>query len=50
MRDTLLSVAGAPGTGTLDPLDATHRVARLVAGACEAVFMYCAMRWVVFRR
>jgi putative flippase GtrA len=27
-----------------------YHVARLVAGACEAVFMYCAMRWVVFRR
>ncbi|MCV7282066.1 GtrA family protein [Mycolicibacterium flavescens] len=25
------------------------RVARLVAGACEAVFMYTMMRWVVFR-
>jgi putative flippase GtrA len=23
-------------------------IARLVAGACEGVFMYCAMRWVVF--
>ncbi|WP_083406228.1 GtrA family protein [Mycolicibacterium rutilum] len=26
------------------------RVARLAAGACEAVFMYTMMRWVVFRR
>lgn len=25
-------------------------VARLVAGACEGVFMYCALRWVVFAR
>jgi putative flippase GtrA len=23
-------------------------LARLVAGACEGIFMYCAMRWVVF--
>lgn len=27
-----------------------YHVARLVAGACEAVFMYSAMRWVVFRQ
>ncbi|WP_307828625.1 GtrA family protein [Antrihabitans sp. YC2-6] len=27
-----------------------YHVARLVAGACEAAFMYSAMRWVVFRR
>ncbi|NMN93435.1 GtrA family protein [Nocardiaceae bacterium YC2-7] len=26
-----------------------YHVARLIAGACEAVFMYSAMRWVVFR-
>ncbi|MDT5093304.1 MAG: hypothetical protein QOH60_2667 [Mycobacterium sp.] len=26
-----------------------YRIARLVAGCCEAVYMYCAMRWVVFR-
>ena len=25
-------------------------LARLAAGACEGVFMYCAMRWVVFGR
>ncbi|MGI5128411.1 GtrA family protein [Pseudonocardia sp. CA-107938] len=25
-------------------------LARLIAGACEGVFMYCAMRWVVFGR
>ncbi|WP_338281618.1 glycosyltransferase family 2 protein [Corallococcus caeni] len=31
MRETLLSVAATPGSGTPDPLDATHRVARLVA-------------------
>lgn len=27
-----------------------YRLARLTAGACEAVYMYSAMRWVVFRR
>nr|WP_301340923.1 glycosyltransferase family 2 protein [Corallococcus carmarthensis] len=31
MRETLLGVAAAPGASTPDPLDATHRVARLVA-------------------
>lgn len=29
-------------------LDVEYRVARVVAGLCEAVFMYCAMRWFVF--
>ncbi|MEV0670308.1 GtrA family protein [Mycobacterium sp. NPDC050441] len=26
-----------------------YHLARIVAGGCEAIFMYCAMRWVVFR-
>lgn len=26
------------------------RLARILAGCCEAVYMYCAMRWLVFRR
>jgi putative flippase GtrA len=26
-----------------------YRLARIVAGACEAVYMYAAMRWLVFR-
>jgi putative flippase GtrA len=26
-----------------------YRVARVVAGVCEAAYMYCAMRWIVFR-
>lgn len=30
-------------------LGVDYRVARVVAGACEAVYMYSAMRWVVFR-
>jgi putative flippase GtrA len=36
---TLLTAAGVE-----------YRVARIVAGLCEAVYMYSAMRWVVFRR
>ena len=27
-----------------------YQLSRIVAGSCEAVYMYCAMRWVVFRR
>jgi putative flippase GtrA len=27
-----------------------YHLARILAGACEAIFMYSAMRWVVFRR
>jgi putative flippase GtrA len=27
-----------------------YQLSRVVAGICEAVYMYCAMRWVVFRR
>jgi putative flippase GtrA len=27
-----------------------YRVARVLAGIAEAIFMYCALRWVVFRR
>lgn len=34
----------------LHALGAEYHVARIAAGACEAVYMYCAMRWVVFRR
>jgi putative flippase GtrA len=36
------------GTG-LAALGVDYRIARMAAGACEAVYMYCAMRWVVFR-
>jgi putative flippase GtrA len=31
-------------------LGVEYHVARIVAGVCEAVYMYSAMRWVVFRR
>ena len=34
----------------LAALGAEYHVARIVAGACEAIYMYSAMRWVVFRR
>jgi hypothetical protein len=27
-----------------------YHAARIVAGICEAVYMYSAMRWVMFRR
>ena len=34
----------------LTMLGVDYRVARLGAGACEAVYMYSMMRWVVFRK
>jgi putative flippase GtrA len=36
---TGLAAAGVP-----------YQLARITAGACEGVFMYCAMRWFVFPR
>lgn len=36
------------GTG-LVALGLEYHLARMLAGACEAVYMYSAMRWVVFR-
>jgi putative flippase GtrA len=33
----------------LAALGVNYQVARIAAGLCEAVYMYCAMRWVVFR-
>lgn len=33
----------------LAALGVDYRLARVLAGACEAVYMYPAMRWVVFR-
>jgi putative flippase GtrA len=35
---TLLTAMGVP-----------YLASRIVAGLCEAVYMYCAMRWIVFR-
>jgi putative flippase GtrA len=36
--------------GGLAALGVEYHLARLVAGAVEGAFMYCAMRWVVFAR
>jgi len=33
----------------LAALGLDYRLARIVAGACEALYMYAAMRWLVFR-
>jgi putative flippase GtrA len=33
----------------LEAVGVQYQLARLAAGACEGLFMYCAMRWVVFR-
>ena len=35
--------------GGLAALGLDYRLSRIVAGACEAVYMYGAMRWLVFR-
>ncbi|MEV5838542.1 GtrA family protein [Nocardia sp. NPDC052112] len=35
--------------GGLAALGVEYHVSRLLAGACEAIYMYSAMRWVVFR-
>ncbi|HVK26337.1 MAG TPA: GtrA family protein [Actinokineospora sp.] len=43
----LLWILGV-GSG-LAALGVEYHLARMAAGACEAVYMYCAMRWVVFR-
>jgi putative flippase GtrA len=37
-------------SSALSALGVEYHVARIVAGACEAVYIYSAMRWVVFRR
>ena len=37
-------------SGALTALGVDFRLARILAGCCEAVYMYSAMRWVVFRR
>lgn len=34
----------------LTDLGIDYRISRLMAGACEAVYMYCALRWLVFRK
>lgn len=37
-------------SSALRALGIEYHVARIAAGACEGIYMYCAMRWVVFRR
>lgn len=37
-------------SNVLSMLHVEYHVARILAGVCEAVYMYSAMRWVVFRR
>ena len=36
-------------SSALQSIGVQYQVARVAAGACEGLFMYCAMRWVVFR-
>lgn len=44
-------VAFILGVGSgLTALGLEYHLARLLAGGCEAVYMYSAMRWIVFRR
>ncbi|GAA1854459.1 GtrA family protein [Myceligenerans crystallogenes] len=43
-------VALVLGVGAgLAGLGVPYQLSRLLAGLCEAAFMYCAMRWVIFR-
>ena len=37
-------------SSVLSALGLEYHLSRIVAGGCEAVYMYSAMRWVVFRR
>jgi putative flippase GtrA len=37
-------------TSVLSAIGVQYQLSRIVAGMCEAVYMYSAMRWVVFRR
>lgn len=37
-------------SSALRALGVEYHLARIAAGACEGVYMYCAMRWLVFRR
>lgn len=37
-------------TTALTVIGLQYQLSRLAAGGCEAVYMYSAMRWVVFRR
>jgi putative flippase GtrA len=37
-------------TSVLSAIGVQYQLSRIVAGMCEALYMYSAMRWVVFRR
>jgi putative flippase GtrA len=37
-------------TSLLAAIGVQYQLSRIVAGMCEAIYMYSAMRWVVFRR
>ncbi|OBI52817.1 GtrA family protein [Mycobacterium sp. E796] len=37
-------------SSALTAIGVQYQLSRVLAGVCEAVYMYCAMRWVVFRR
>jgi putative flippase GtrA len=37
-------------TSLLSAMGVQYQLSRIAAGVCEAVYMYSAMRWVVFRR
>jgi hypothetical protein len=37
-------------SAALSAMGVEYRLARILAGACEAAYMYSAMRWMVFRR
>lgn len=37
-------------TSVLVTIGVHYQLSRIAAGICEAIYMYCAMRWVVFRR
>ncbi|WP_343979736.1 hypothetical protein [Kribbella koreensis] len=34
----------------LSALGIEYHLARIIAGACEGIYMYCALRWIVFRK
>ncbi|NEA34251.1 GtrA family protein [Streptomyces sp. SID13031] len=34
----------------LSALGVEYHLARIIAGACEGIYMYCALRWIVFRQ
>jgi putative flippase GtrA len=37
-------------TSALSAAGVQYQLSRIIAGMCEAAYMYCALRWLVFRR